>query len=466
MTAERTEKTGVSAAQNEIRTYRGRRFDSSAPVEVRVSGGKIVAVEMLGEAGTACDAATCADLPIIAPGLFDIQVNGAVGVELSSAGLTEEGVVAVLDKMLRDGVFRCCPTLTTNAPETMIGAAATIASALEKRPDLRPTVWGIHLEGPFISTAEGAVGAHPKRFCVPYSRELFDRIQDACGGLVKLVTLSPEYEGAGEFVRFLRSRGVVVAVGHTNATCAQIDEAVSAGATLSTHLSNATRHLLPKWENYFFGQLADDRLTASLIVDGFHISPQLVRAIVRTKGLDRIVLISDQSPLSGFAPGRYKTELCELEIQPNGKVTLAGDANLLACASFPVSHCVANVASIENLTLAQVYPSATTVPARLLGAPLFSNVAENDATAGSAPACNVGKTAETPAAANACEVAKTAETPAAANVDWLEVGADADFLLFRLVPATFGPLGVLDGASFRTGRFDFERIVWRGREIV
>ncbi len=419
MTAERTEKTG--AAQNEIRTYRGRRFDASTAVEVRVSDGKIVSVETLGDAGTACD-----DLPVIAPGLFDIQVNGAVGVELSSAGLTEDGVVAVLDKMLRDGVFRCCPTLTTNAPETMISAAATIASALEKRPDLRPTVWGIHLEGPFISTAEGAVGAHPKRFCVPYSRELFDRIQDACGGLVKLVTLSPEYEGAGEFVRFLRSRGVVVAVGHTNATCAQIDEAVSAGATLSTHLSNATRHLLPKWENYFFGQLADDRLTASLIVDGFHISPQLVRAIIRTKGLDRVILISDQSPLSGFAPGRYKTELCELEIQPNGKVTLAGDANLLACASFPVSHCVANVASIENLTLAQVYPSATTVPARLLGAPRFSS----------------------------------------GDGDFLEVGADADFLLFRLVPATFGALGVLDGASFRTGRFDFERIVWRGREIV
>ena len=435
MAAEKAEKTGVSAAQNEIRTYRGRRFDSSTAVEVRVSGGKIVSVETLDDVGIVCGADGCADLPVIAPGLFDIQVNGAVGVELSSTGLTEEGVVAVLDKMLRDGVFRCCPTLTTNAPETMVGAAARIASALEKRPDLRPTVWGIHLEGPFISTAEGAVGAHPKRFCVPYSRELFDRIQDACGGLVKLVTLSPEYEGAGEFVRFLRSQGVVVAVGHTNATCAQIDEAVSAGATLSTHLSNATRHLLPKWENYFFGQLADDRLTASLIVDGFHISPQLVRAIVRTKGLDRVILISDQSPLSGFAPGRYKTELCELEIQPNGKVTLAGDANLLACASFPVSHCVANVASIENLTLAQVYPSATTVPARLLGAPLYSNV---DSTAADESGC----------------------------VDWLEVGADADFLLFRLVPATFGALGVLDGASFRTGRFDFERIVWRGREIV
>lgn len=444
MTAE-TKTTG--AAQNEIRTYRGRRFDASTAVEVRVSGGKIVSVETLADG-----AGACSDLPIIAPGLFDIQVNGAVGVELSSAGLTEEGVVAVLDKMLRDGVFRCCPTLTTNAPETMISAAATIASTLEKRPDLRPTVWGIHLEGPFISTAEGAVGAHPKRFCVPYSRELFDRIQEACGGLVKLVTLSPEYEGAGEFVRFLRSRGVVVAVGHTNATCAQIDEAVSAGATLSTHLSNATRHLLPKWENYFFGQLADDRLTASLIVDGFHISPQLVRAIVRTKGLDRVVLISDQSPLSGFAPGRYKTELCELEIQPNGKVTLAGDPNLLACASFPVSHCVANVASIEGLTLAQVYPSATTVPARLLGAPLYSNV---DAISDDATLCKNGE-----------KTSGVQNVGAAANVDWLEVGADADFLLFRLVPATFGLLGVLDGASFRTGRFDFEKIVWRGREIV
>ena len=402
----------------DIRNYRGRRYDTLELVNVGVAGERIATVEVSSPSSDA-------DVPWIAPGMFDIQVNGAVGCELSSSRLTRSGVVKVLEKMLRDGVFRCCLTLTTNAPETMIHAARTIADALDERPEYRSIVWGIHLEGPFISTAEGAIGAHPRKYCVPYSEEFIRSVQDASRGLVKLVTLSPEYPNAAEFVRFLKSQGIVVAIGHTNADGIQLDDAVSAGATLSTHLSNATRHLLPKWENYFFAQLADDRLCASLIVDGFHISPQLARAIVRAKGLDRLILISDQSPLAGFPPGKYSMELCDFEIQPNGKVTLAGDPNLLACASFPVSCGVVNVATIENLPLSKVYPLVTTNPARLLNAPKFSS----------------------------------------GEGDFLEVGGLADFLLFNVEPATFGEHGLYDGRSFHTGRFKFDNIVWRGREI-
>ncbi|MCF0233476.1 MAG: N-acetylglucosamine-6-phosphate deacetylase, partial [Thermoguttaceae bacterium] len=161
-----------------MQTYIGKRFDNSDAVEISVENDKICGVKPA--VGVSSE-----DLPVIGPGFFDIQVNGAVGVELSSLSLTESGVVKVLEKMLRDGVFRICPTLTTQSLEAMVHAARTIRSALEIRPDLRDVVWGIHLEGPFISTAEGAVGAHPKQFCIPYSREFFRNIQDACGGLVK-----------------------------------------------------------------------------------------------------------------------------------------------------------------------------------------------------------------------------------------------------------------------------------------
>lgn len=407
-----------STSLRKVRSYCGRRYDTLERVQVEVSDGRIVSLRTVQGVDE--------NLPWIAPGLFDIQVNGAVGHEMSSASLSKEGVYATLDKMLRDGVFRCCLTLTTNASETMIASARTIADALDERPEYRSVVAGIHLEGPFISTAEGAVGAHPKKYCVPYSRDLILEIQEACRGLVKLVTLSPEYPNVGDFVRFLRSKGIVVAIGHTNAIGAQLNEAVCAGAKLSTHLSNATRHLLPKWENYFFGQLADDRLCASLIVDGFHISPQLVRIIVRAKGLERLILISDQSPLAGFPPGKYSTELCELEIQPNGKVTLSGDPNLLACASYPVSNGIENLATIENLPLSKVYPLATTSPARLLGVSKFSS----------------------------------------GDGDFLQIGGFADFVLFKEVRASFGELGIYGGNSFRTGYFDFNKIVWRGKEIL
>lgn len=402
-----------------LKTYIGRRYDTLEPVKVLVENRCVIKVESTSDS-------TDVELPWIAPGLFDIQVNGAVGVEFSSSKLTVEGVFRALDKVRKDGVFRCCPTLTTNAPDVMVNAARTIALALQQRPEYKDLVWGIHLEGPFISTAEGSVGAHPKKYCRPYSYELFQEIQNACGGLVKLLTLSPEYDGVGEFVKRLTAQGCVVAIGHTNANAAQINEAVLAGATLSTHLSNATRHLLPKWENYFFTQLADDRLCASIIVDGFHISPQLVRTIVRAKGKERLILISDQSPLAGYPPGRYSMELCDFQIQPNGKVTLAGDPNLLACASFPVTNCVANVAAIADLSLYDAFELAVTHPAQLLNAPRFSNGAN----------------------------------------DFLEVGALADFILFRLQKPQMGPLGVLDGASFVTGKFIFHHIVWHGEQIT
>ncbi len=413
----------------DFHSYVARRYDTREVVRINVADETIQSVESLTKA--------CGDIPFVGPGFFDIQVNGANGVEFSSSKLSEEGVTSVLKKMLRDGVFRICPTLTTNAPQVMIQAARTIKNAIDHNPEYASIAWGIHLEGPFISLAEGAIGAHPKKYCVSYSRELFDNIQRVCDGLVKIVTLyplpflsdtgkSPEYSDADGFIRYLRSQGVLVAIGHTNATGKQLNEAVCAGASLSTHLSNATRHLLPKWENYFFGQLADDRLFASIIVDGFHISPQLVRAIVRTKGLDRLILISDQSPLAGFPPGKYSMELCDFEIQPNGKVTLAGDPNLLACASFPISTGVANLASIENLDISEVYPLATTRPARLLGAPSYSS----------------------------------------GNGDFLELGKRADFLIFRVQFAAYGEMGILDGNSFKTGRMIFEKIVWRGREII
>ena len=118
--------------------YCGRRYDTLEPVKVNVLDRKISSIEYLA------DTSVDDELPIIAPGLFDIQVNGAVGVELSSSKLTVDGVVAVLQKMLRDGVFRCCLTLTTNDQKVMLHAAKTIADALDAYPMYRPVVWGIY----------------------------------------------------------------------------------------------------------------------------------------------------------------------------------------------------------------------------------------------------------------------------------------------------------------------------------
>ncbi len=402
-----------------------KRYDNDKMTFVETLGSTIKKVrtptpQEISQAGISVETA-----PIIGPGFFDIQINGGGGVEFSSENLTEEEVVSVFDRIIKQGVFRFCPTVTTNAPAIMAHAVGTIVAAVEHHPEYSELMAGIHLEGPFISRQDGPRGAHPIQWCCPCNNEIFDEIQKAARGLIRIVTLSPEYENASEFIEQLNLDGILVATGHTNATPNQIVMAADAGAKLATHLSNATYPLLPKWENYFFAQLTEDRLTASVIADCFHVSPMLLRIIAKTKGLNRLVLVSDQASVAGLPPGRYTTNLCDLEILPNGKVAIADNKeHLLAGASASIATGMVNMMTAVGLTLAQAYPLATTNPAALLDVEKYSN----------------------------------------GNDDFLKVGAKADFILFDVKPACFGEYGLADSANFRRGELALRNVVYRGKD--
>ena len=397
--------------------YVAKRYDSGDAVEITVEAGRIRSVDPFEGASEA--------LPLVGPGFFDIQINGGWGVEFSSLDLTAEKVISLCEKILGLGVFRFCPTLTTYSDEAYLHTARTIAEALDRRPDLAPMVVGLHLEGPFISRSDGPRGAHPLEYCRPYDLRLIDQVQEASGHRVKIVTLSPEYDGAEAFIAELTHRGIIVALGHTDASPVQIARAAAAGARLSTHLANATHHLIPKAGNYFFAQLIDDRLQASVIADGFHLSPMMLRTILRTKGKERLILISDQAQVAGLPPGKYATTLCDLEMLPSGKVVLSNSAHLLAGASYPISRGICNMAAIGGLSLFEAYEFATTHPAALLGEPRFSNGAD----------------------------------------DFLAPNAPAEFLIFRVKPSKLGPLGAADTDALETGAFELEQIITsRGRE--
>lgn len=370
--------------------YRALRYDTNQPVRVTVIGGKIESAEPF---------AGGADLPLISPGLFDIQINGGWGAEFSSETLTVEQVRRIFNGVQKTGVTRFCPTLTTNAESTLLSAAETIAETLATFPEYEPLVAGLHLEGPFIAANDGPRGAHPLKYCrTDYDIGLIDRLNRASGNRLKIVTLSPEYDGAAAFIQKLTERGFVAALGHTNASPEQISAASKAGARLSTHLSNGTHPMIPKSGNYFFAELLDDALFASIIADGFHVSPLIMELIRRCKGLERLILISDQAQVAGLAPGKYSTGLCDLEMLPNGKIVLAADPRLLAAASAPLAAGVVHYCDVSKLTPAEVFPMATTRPARLMNLPAFGN-GDND--------------------------------------DFLSVGKPADFLIFRFRPAGF-----------------------------
>lgn len=155
----------------------------------------------------------------------------------------------------------------------------------------------VHVEGPYISPEEGPRGAHAREYILPASLPEFERWQTASGDLVGMVTISPHDEDALEFISALSKKGIVLAIGHSHATPAQIRAAADAGATLSTHLGNGLGSPLPRHPNLLWAQLADDRLSATFIADGHHLPQNPLKSMVRAKGISRSILVSDSVAL-------------------------------------------------------------------------------------------------------------------------------------------------------------------------
>ncbi|HEX3727340.1 MAG TPA: amidohydrolase family protein [Pirellulales bacterium] len=346
-------------AQVEGRHYRTRR-----PVRVEIVDGQIAAVHELDS-----PPAESGKLPWLAPAFIDVQTNGYGGQEFSSAELTPQGVLDIARHYPRFGVARFCPTVTTASSETIVHAMRTIVEACRRDPALDYAVAGIHLEGPYISPHDGPRGAHPVEHCRAPNWDEFVRFQEAADGRIRLITLSPEYPEAIAFIERAVASGVVVALGHANIDSAQIRAAVNAGASLSTHLGNGAHRLLRRHPNYLWDQLAEDRLMASLIVDGHHLPEEVVRTFVRAKTPQRCLLISDLSGMAGLPPGRYETGLCDLEILDDGRLVIAGQDQLLAGASRGIHVGVANVMHFAGLDLAAAIDMASQQPAQLLGLP-------------------------------------------------------------------------------------------------
>jgi N-acetylglucosamine-6-phosphate deacetylase len=337
-----------------------RRYDTLRPVGLTIDGGRIARIEPTEGRD---------DLPLVAPGLVDLQINGYAGIEFNDPHLTVEKVRQVALSQDPFGVTAFLATCTTDAQDVLAGAFATIARAMRKLSEVAARIPGIHCEGPFISPDDGPRGAHPRLHVRPPSWDEFSRLQDAAEGKIKLLTISPEYDGAAEVIRRAAQSGVLVAIGHTKATTDQIKAAVDAGARMSTHLGNGAHPLIKRHPNYIWDQLAEDRLVASLIVDGHHLPPAVVKSMVRAKTARRIVLVSDITSMGGMPPGRYQTGLGEMEVLPSGKLVPAGSPDILAGASLPIDLCVANVMRFAGVDLRQAIEMASTRPAALIGLP-------------------------------------------------------------------------------------------------
>jgi N-acetylglucosamine-6-phosphate deacetylase len=342
----------------------GRDYRSGEAIEIDVRQGRIAKIRALAGRD---DAAARVPLPWVAPGLVDVQINGYGGQEFSSLKLTPERVAEIVRRHDRLGVTQLCPTVTTEGFETLAHAMRTINATCRRWPQIERRIPGIHLEGPYISPHDGPRGAHPLPHCRPPDWDEFQRLQEAAGGRIRIVTLSPEYAEAERFIARAAASGVLVAIGHTSADSDQIRAAVDAGARLSTHLGNGAHRELRRHPNYLWDQLAEDRLTASLIADGHHLPAEVVKTFVRAKTPERCILVSDESGLAGLPPGRYTSNLCDVEILDDGRLVIAGQRQLLAGASRPLCDGIVNVMRFAGVDLATAIEMAVMRPARMIG---------------------------------------------------------------------------------------------------
>ncbi len=314
----------------------------------------------------------------IAPALVDIQVNGFAGFDLNVATVTAADVCAMVRTLWRVGTGSLCPTIVTASYEDTHNSLSAIVNACKEDKTVNHSILGIHLEGPYISEVDGPRGAHPKAHVRDPNWDEFQQWQDIAEGMICIVTLAPEKAGAIPFIEKLVANGIVVALGHTNASAEDIRAAIGAGATLSTHLGNGAHAVIRRHPNYIWEQLAADELHASLIVDGHHLPPAVVKSMMRAKTLDKCILISDATALASMPPGDYQFAGQPVELTSDRCVRLAG-TEYLAGSAIELARGVENSVKFAGISLAEAVSFATLQPARLLGVEKdIFNIGENN----------------------------------------------------------------------------------------
>ncbi len=342
---------------NRPHELKGVLYSDGKPVSVMIDAGKITGVSQLPT-----------DSPVpalfIAPGLIDIQINGYMGVDFSNQQLTPEDIRKVIGSLWKVGVTTFLPTVVPNEPAKMMNSFRLLAGIL-KDEKIRLSIPGLHLESPYISPVQGYRGAHLEKNIRLPDWDEFQDFQNASGNNIRIITVAPEVKGAIPFIRKCRDSGLIVSLGHHNGRTEDIQAATSAGASLSTHLGNGCANMIDRHLNPIWPQLANPGLTATIIVDGFHLTMEEVYCFHKIKGTGKTILVSDAVDLAGLPPGNYTRREKNLVLTPDNVVKFP-DQNVLAGAAAPLSAGVGNVMAFTGCSLAEAVQMASTNPSRLL----------------------------------------------------------------------------------------------------
>jgi N-acetylglucosamine-6-phosphate deacetylase len=309
------------------------------------------------------DAADSYPGAMLVPAYVNIHVHGAVGHDVMEG--TPEALHAVGAALAGHGVGAYYPTTVTSSTEETLRALDMIAGVIEGEPapDCAAPV-GIHLEGPFLSTAKR--GVHPAALLVAPSISLFDRFWQAARGQIRIMTIAPELPNALELIEYARGFGVVCSLGHSDAHLEQAEAGFRAGARSATHTFNAMRSLDHRDPGIAAYVLDQDALFAEIICDGIHVDPAMVRLFFKGKGADKTILITDGMAATGMPDGKYKLGDLDVEVS-HGRCTSAGSPGVLAGSVLTMDKAVRNFSSYTGIGLLASARLAARNPAILMG---------------------------------------------------------------------------------------------------
>jgi N-acetylglucosamine-6-phosphate deacetylase len=239
-------------------------------------------------------------------GYIDLQVNGYADVDFNADELVAEDVAAVCERLRNDGVAGILATVITADVDAMRRRLANICRVRDADSSIAETIWGIHVEGPFLNEQTGYIGAHPAAFARPADLETMKRLLDASGGLTRIVTLAPERDSGQRVTRFLAEQGVRVSAGHCNPSLDELRATIDAGLSLFTHLGNGCPATLARHDNIIQRVLSlSDRLHIGFIADGVHVPFVALGNYLKSCGCERAFIVTDAIRGAGLGPGEY-----------------------------------------------------------------------------------------------------------------------------------------------------------------
>ena len=303
-------------------------------------------------------------------GFIDLQVNGFLGIDFSDISLTKEKAAFAFREIIKRGTCAFLPTVIT-ASEEIYKRNLPLLVEVMKSPEFKGHLPGLHLEGPFISPEPGAVGAHNPEWVRKPDVAFMKKLIEWSEGTIKLLTVAAESEGVGELISYASSSGITVSLGHQMALGEDISRAVKAGAKTVTHLANGIPNMIHRHKNTVWAALAEDGIKPMIITDGHHLPPELIKTVIRAKGVDNVTAVSDASSMAGCPPGKYKSMGNDIVLEENGLLHNPAKGCMVG-SSACILDCMNHLASLGFLSFEDIMKLGFYNPMKL------ANIREED----------------------------------------------------------------------------------------